>query len=309
MRWATFVHEGAERTGVVDDGVVHLHSPDVGLLTLLREGIDLVAEGERLVRDTRRQLPLEGVRLRAPVPSPPSIRDFYAFEEHARNARRTRGLQLDPQWFELPVFYFSNPASVVGPTDPVPIAPGSCRYDYELEVAAVIGIEGSDLEPHQAEHHIAGYCVMGDFSARDLQAREMRLGLGPAKAKDTATSLGPWLVTPDELQAYQDGDRLRLAMSAQVNGVDYSSGSLGDIYWSFGQMVSYASRGTTVRPGDVFGSGTVGSGCILELSALHGEDRYPWLVPGDIVRLEVQSLGVLEHEIVPAPRPDPAPLR
>ena len=294
---------------MVDKGVVHAQSPGTKLLDLLRHGADLVVEGERLIADAAESFPLDEVQLRAPIPEPPSIRDFYAFEEHATNARRTRGLSLDPDWFELPVFYFSNPASVVGPYDPVPIAPGSQRWDYELEVAAVIGRPGSDLDPDSAESHIAGYCVMADFSARDLQAREMRLSLGPAKGKDTATSLGPWLVTPDELEANRSGERFELAMTAGVNGVEYSSGSLGDIYWTFGQMISYASRGTTVRPGDIIGSGTVGEGCILELSALHGTDRYPWLEAGDTVRLEVQGLGVLEHEIVPASRPVPAPLK
>lgn len=309
MKWVSFVHNGTEGVGVVDEEVIHAHAPGVDLLQLLEEGTDLVGEGERLIAQAARRFELGDVQLRAPIPSPPSIRDFYAFEEHAQNARRARGLELVPEWFELPVFYFSNPASVVGPRDPVPMAPGTERWDYELEVAAIIGKPGSDLDPSEAEDCIAGYCVMADFSARDLQAREMRVGLGPAKGKDTATSLGPWLVTPDELRGHRTGNRLDLAMAARVNGTDYSAGSLGDIYWTFGQMIAYASRGTTVRPGDVIGSGTVGTGCILELSALHGESQYPWLRPGDTVRMEVESLGALEHRIVPAPRPDPAPLR
>ena len=156
---------------------------------------------------------------------------------------------------------------------------------------------GSDLDPGSAERHIAGFAVMNDWSARDLQRREMKLSLGPAKGKDFATSLGPFLVTPDELEPYRKGRAFDLAMTASVNGVEYSRASLADIYWSFGEMLAYASRGTTLVPGDVIGSGTCGTGCILELSLVHGEEAYPWLKPGDEVVLEVERLGRLPNRV------------
>ena len=181
------------------------------------------------------------------------------------------------------------------------------RFDYELEVAAVVGRGGSDLDPRTAEEHIAGYTVMCDWSARDLQQREQRGNLGPAKGKDTATSFSGFLVTPDELEPYLAGNAYRLEMTASVNGKPYSKGNLADIYWRFGELLAYASRGTTLRPGDIIGSGTVGGGCILELSAVHGPEAYPWLQPGDTVRLEVAELGIIEsaHRARPAGHPAP----
>ncbi|MGQ0802279.1 MAG: fumarylacetoacetate hydrolase family protein [Actinomycetota bacterium] len=236
--------------------------------------------------------------MRLPPPTqPPSIRDFYAFEEHVATARRARGLEMVPEWYEAPVFYFSNPHSVIGTDQPVAAPPGCEELDYELEVAAVVGIEGRDLDADDAEGHIAGFTIMNDWSARDLQRREMKVGLGPAKGKDFATSLGPWLVPPDELADRRAGKAYDLAMTARVNGREYSSGNLADLHWSFGEMLAHASRGTRLVPGDVIGSGTCGTGCILELSLVHGSDEYPWLVPGDVVELEVERLGVLRNPI------------
>jgi 2-keto-4-pentenoate hydratase/2-oxohepta-3-ene-1,7-dioic acid hydratase in catechol pathway len=226
-----------------------------------------------------------------------TVRDFYAFEEHVATARRARGLEMEPDWYELPVFYFSNPYAVLGPDDPVAAPPGCEELDYELEVAAVVGRSGRDLDPQHAEEHIAGFTIMNDWSARDLQRREMRLGLGPAKGKDFATSLGPSLVALDELEDRRAGKAYDLAMTARVNGREYSRGNLADAHWSFGEMLAYASRGTRVAPGDVIGSGTCGTGCILELSLVHGHDAYPWLYPGDVVELEVERLGVLRNTV------------
>ena len=165
-------------------------------------------------------------------------------------------------------------------------------------MAAVVGRAGSDLTPAEAEEHIAGYTIFCDWSARDVQARESTVGLGPAKGKDGATSIGPVLVTPDELEPYRSGKGYRLAMRASLNGRDIGGGSWADIHWSFGQMLAYGSRGTELRPGDVIGSGTVGTGCLLELSGLHGSQRYPWLRPGDVVTVEVERLGALTGRIV-----------
>ena len=198
------------------------------------------------------------------------------------------------------MFYFTNPSAVCGPHDDVAISPGSSQFDYELEIAAVVGRPGSNLSPGQADSHIAGYTVMCDWSARDLQMREMRQLLGPAKGKDSATSLGPALLTADELEPRRRGRAYDLEMTASVNGVPYSRGNLADLHWSFGQMLAYASRGTRVQVGDVLGSGTVGSGCILELSGLHGTEQYPWLGPGDEVRLEVEQLGAIVARITEA---------
>jgi fumarylacetoacetate (FAA) hydrolase len=219
---------------------------------------------------------LDEVRLLAPVRRPPAVRDFYAFEEHVRNAAQVTGRPGVPdEWYEIPAFYFSNPAAIYGPGEEIPYPEGSEALDYELEVAAVIGAEG----------RIGGFTVMNDWSARDLQRREMRIGLGPAKGKDFATSLGPAIVTPDEL-----GD-LRLEMIARVNGEERSRGNLGDMYHSWEAIVDHAARNTVLLPGDVLGSGTVGTGCILE----HGDER--WLQPGDEVELEVEGIGVLRNRV------------
>ena len=276
------------------------------LLGLLGDdGSRLAEAGERVAGGPADVVPLDGADLLAPIPRPPSVRDFYAFEQHVRTARQRRGLEMDPDWYELPVFYFSNPVAVVGPGAGVAVPPGSSQLDFELEVAAVVGLGGRDLGPSEAERHIAGYCVMNDWSARDLQRREMKLSMGPVKGKDFATSLGPLLVTPDELEPYRSGQAFDLAMSAAVNGTEYSRASLADIYWSFAQMLAYASRGTELVAGDVIGSGTCGTGCILELSLVHGEDAYPWLAPGDEVTLEVEHLGRLTNVVAEGSTPKP----
>ena len=219
--------------------------------------------------------PLEDVRLLAPVLHPPSVRDFYAFEQHVKTARARRGLDVPAEWYEQPVFYFSNPGAIYGPDAEIPYPDGTQELDYELEVAAVIGARG----------RIGGFTIMNDWSARDLQRHEMKVGLGPAKGKDFATSLGPVVVTPDEF------DGSRATMVARVNGQERSRGELGDMHYSWRQIVEHAARNTTLRPGDVLGSGTVGTGCILE----HGDGR--WLRPGDVVELEVDGIGVLRNTV------------
>ena len=296
MRWVTYTSpDGADRAGLVVNDVVH--GLDAPLLNLLG---DLAAAGQRARSAPAETLPLAEARLRAPVPQPPSVRDFLSFEEHAKNACAALGRDVDPVWYSQPVFYFTNPAAVRGPHDDVPISPGSQRFDYEVEVAAVVGRPGADLTPAEAEACIAGYTVFVDWSARDVQGVESRVGLGPAKGKDGATSLGPLLVTPDELEDRRSGRGYALAMSASVNGVHQGGGSWADIHWSFGQMLAYASRGTLLRPGDVVGSGTVGSGCLLELSSLHGAEKHPWLQPGDIVTVEIEQLGAVRAKITSA---------
>jgi 2-keto-4-pentenoate hydratase/2-oxohepta-3-ene-1,7-dioic acid hydratase in catechol pathway len=298
VRWATYHSPaaGAERPALLVDGALHGLRGDERLIDLLDR---LPDAAERAVADPLEIVPEADAVLRAPIPAPPSIRDFMAFEEHVVTSMQAIGQVLDPTWYEIPVFYFTNPAAVLGPRDDVAISPGSSMFDYELEVAAVIGTPGSDIDPAGAAAHIAGYTILCDWSARDLQMREMKLGLGPAKGKDSATSLGPYLVTPDEL-----GD-LDLAMTASVNGTPYSAGRLSDLYWSFEQLIAYASRGTRLVPGDVIGSGTVGTGCILELSRVHGAERYPWLAAGDEVRLSVQGLGEQRARVTAGRAPIP----
>ena len=306
MRWVSYATEGrAPRVGLVVGDVVHGLEPALTLLELLGDdGERLSLAGERARVDPSEVRHLADVRLLAPIPQPPTIRDFYAFEQHVKTARQRRGLEMEPDWYELPVFYFSNPYAVFGPDAAVPAAPGSQEIDYELEVAAIIGRTGQNLDPSEAGAHIAGFTVMNDWSARDVQRREMKLSMGPVKGKDFATSLGPMLVTPDELESARGGRAYDLAMIARVNGTEYSRASLADIHWSFPEMIAYASRGTWVRPGDVIGSGTCGTGCILELSLVHGAERYPWLQVGDVVDLEVERLGVLRNRVV-----EGAPLR
>lgn len=300
MRWVTYLSpaDGRERAGLLRDGEVRAPDATASLLGLIEADGGLDAAAAQAERTPAEVVDAAGLRLRAPIPRPPAVRDFLAFEEHLRNAAKALGRTELPQaWFEQPVFYFTNPAAICGPNEDIAISPGSAAFDYEVEVAAVIGRGGANLTPDDAESHIAGYTVLCDWSARDLQKREQTIGLGPVKGKDSATSLGPVLVTPDELEPYRSGRGFTLAMSGSVNGQRYGGGSWSDIYWSFGQMIAYASRGTHLRPGDVIGSGTVGTGCILELSGLYGRERYPWLQPGDTVHIEVEQLGTVTGRI------------
>jgi fumarylacetoacetate (FAA) hydrolase len=234
--------------------------------------------------------------MRTPLPPVASIRDFYAFEQHVKTARQLRGLGMTPEWYEVPVFYFSNPAGVIGPDEPVWAPRDSQALDFELELACVIGQECRDVPADdRALEVVAGFTIMNDWSARDLQRKEMAVGLGPSKGKDFATSLGPELVTFDELEGrYRDG-RLHLEMTAAVNGRILSRGDAGSMYWTWPQLIAHASRDTRLRPGDVLGSGTVGTGCILELTpdAVGG-----WLKPGDVVELIVEHLGTLRNHVV-----------
>ncbi len=303
MRWSSYCSpvDGTRRVGLLHEGSLHGLQQGVTLIELIGDADRLRAAAREARREPSEVLDPAAVQLLAPIPVPPSIRDFMAFDAHMQTSASALGHEVGAVWFEQPVFYFSNPAAVRGPTDDVAIAPGSTRFDFELEVAAIIGRPGADLRVAEAADHIAGFVVLCDWSARDLQKREMLAMLGPAKGKDSATSLSGWLVSPDELEAARDGDSYSLEMTASVNGRAYSSGNLSTMYWSFPELLAYASRGTELRTGDVIGSGTVGTGCILELSRVHGNDAYPWLKSGDEVRLEVEELGTIEAHILPSP--------
>jgi fumarylacetoacetate (FAA) hydrolase len=240
---------------------------------------------------------LSGLALRTPVPYPPTIRDFYAFEQHVKAARARRNAEMIPEWYEIPVFYFSNTAALFGTDERVPYPAASHEVDFELEMACVIGQEGGDIAADDAPAYIAGYMVMNDWSARDLQRQEMKMSLGPAKGKDFATSLGPWLVTPDELEDRRVGsgadERYDLAMMGRINDDQLSNDNFKTIYFTFPQMIARASQHVRLRPGDIIGSGTCGTGCILEL----GTERHRWLRPGDVVEMEIERLGVLRNTL------------
>ncbi|MGW1780008.1 fumarylacetoacetate hydrolase family protein [Streptomyces sp. NPDC002143] len=298
MRIASYLHEGRRRCGVVEDTVVRA----------LPDGVPpLEAVGAHPVGAA---VPLSEVRLLPPL-QPPTVRDFVTFEEHVEGVRRSvdGASGVPEQWYAAPTFYFTNPYAVYGPFDDIPLPPGSQVLDFELEVAAVIGKEGRDLTPEQARDHILGYTVLNDWSARDLQSAEMRVGLGPCKGKDTATTLGPYLVTADELEKYRDADGfLRLALTAEVNGEVVGEDLLSHMSWTFEEMVAYASRGTAVRPGDVLGSGTCGNGgCLAELWGVRGEQSPPPLRPGDTVTLTVEGIGTVSNTVVAGVDPVPLP--
>jgi len=241
------------------------------------------------------------VTLHSPIPRPPSMRDGYAFRQHVETARRNRGLDMIPEFDQFPVFYFTNHQAVVGP-GPVHVRDQHLdRLDFELEAAIVVGKQGRDLKANTADAHIFGLLIMNDFSARALQMEEMKLSLGPAKGKDFATGLGPYLVTLDELEGKStktaNGLSFDLGMRAFVNDVQVSTGNVKDMNWTFAQILERASYGVTLYPGDVIGSGTCGTGCFLELNGSKITDNQ-WLKPGDRVALEIDGLGRLDNTIV-----------
>jgi 2-keto-4-pentenoate hydratase/2-oxohepta-3-ene-1,7-dioic acid hydratase in catechol pathway len=307
---------GTARVGYLDgELIVPVAGGDgqAGLDAVLDLAMAANADPDLCPRPDGDPVPLASARLLAPVASPPSIRDFYAFEQHVRTARSRRGKEMHPDWYELPIFYFTNPAAVLGPGDPVAAPPRSAELDYELEVACVLGRGGANLRLDDADATVAGFMVMNDWSARDVQRREMALSLGPAKGKDFATSLGPTLVTTAEFAPGGLREVPSAVMTATVNGVEWSRADLDGLWWSFAEMLVYASEAAPVGRGDVLGSGTCGTGCILELSLVHGADKYPYLQPGDEVELEVAGLGVLANRVVagdaPAFQPDPDRMR
>lgn len=303
MRWATYVSaaDGGEHAALLDGDSLHALPAGEALIDLLGDdGEALEAAATRALENPFEVVPETEADLLAPVPRPPSVRDFLAFENHYVNTRRGLGLKVEPVFYEQPSFYFSNPAAIVGPAAEIGMAPGTSEFDFELEIGIVIGMPGANLAPAEAARHIAGYTILCDWSARDLQAIETVFGTGPTKGKDTATSIGPYLVTPDELEPFRSERGFDLKMTATVNGEPYSEGNWSSIYWDVPQLLAFASRGTEIRTGDVIGTGTVGTGSIMELAAVHGSDRYPWLRDGDEVVLEVENLGTVRGRVAPA---------
>ncbi|MCF1597695.1 fumarylacetoacetate hydrolase family protein [Streptomyces muensis] len=313
MRFAAYEHEQQHRVAVVEeDGTLHPVPGACSLTELIRcgDGLDALLRAGAATLDVPPGPHVSEVRLLPPL-QPPTVRDFVTFEEHVEGVRRSvDGVGGVPEaWYDAPTFYFTNPYAVIGAHDDVPVPPGSEVLDFELEVAAVIGREGRDLTPQQARDHIIGYTVFNDWSARDLQSREMQVRLGPCKGKDTAATLGPYLVTADELEPYRDTDGfLRLALTASVNGEVVGKDLLSNMSWTFEEMVAYASRGTVVRPGDVLGSGTCGNGgCLAELWGVRGEQSPPPLKPGDTVTLTVEGIGTVSNTVVAGRNPQPLP--
>jgi 2-keto-4-pentenoate hydratase/2-oxohepta-3-ene-1,7-dioic acid hydratase in catechol pathway len=311
MRFATYEQHGRSRLATVEDDGTLYPCPGTGtLLDLIQAGPEALREAGNASLDVPRGPHVSQVRLLPPL-QPPSVRDFVTFEEHVEGVRRSiDGIPGAPDaWYDAPTFYFTNPYAVIGAHDDVPVPPGSQALDFELEVAAVIGREGRDLTPEQARDHIIGYTIYNDWSARDLQSREMQVSLGPCKGKDTATTLGPCLVTADELEPYRDSDGfLRLALTAEINGEVVGKDLLSNMSWTFEEMTAYASRGTWVRPGDVLGSGTCGNGgCLAELWGVRGRQDPPPLKPGDTVTLTVEGIGTVSNTVVPGAEPVAVP--
>lgn len=229
----------------------------------------------------------------APVPSPRSLRTFCAFENHVKATRSHHGLEMVEEWYEIPIFYYSNHQAILGPNTEIPYPTGSESLDYGLGIAAIVGRKGKNISAVDADEYIVGYTIMNDWSARDTLKQEMQTGIGPAKGKDFATSLGPYLVTVDELSSFRDGENYNLPMTTTVNGEHYSSGNWNTLYHSFARMIERASANCTLYPGDVIGSGTMEGGCVLEL----GPEEYGWLQPADKVSLAIEGFGTLTNTI------------
>ena len=309
MRFATVDHHGDIRAAVVVGEVLHLFDAGTTVLDLVRSGLPAALASGAEVVNTAPPVPASETIFQAPF-RPPTIRDFVVFEEHVEGVRRSvqDASGVPDAWYAAPHFYFANPHTVTGPDTAIAAPAGSRALDFELEVAAVVGSAGHDLTVDRARHHIFGYTILNDWSARDLQKLEMQVGLGPAKGKDFADTLGPVVVTADELDGYLDADGfLTLSCSVSVNGVEVGSDVLSNMGWTFPAMVAYASRDSAVEPGDVLGSGTVGhGGCLAEWWGRRGEQDPPPLQPGDTVTLTVQGIGVLTNSVGAQSLPTPA---
>lgn len=317
MKLVSYLHNEKEQCGVLAGGYVYptggMNMPATmwGLLNewekwypRLKGVQDDIAAGKLVT-----QLELDAVAILAPVPRPASCRDGYAFRQHVAAARRNRKVAMIPEFDAYPVFYFTNHNSIKGPGAIRCMPDHFQKLDFELEAAIVIGKGGRNIRAEEADAHIAGLMIMNDLSARTFQMEEMLLNLGPAKGKDFATAIGPWLVTPDELKEFEmppkenhTGKNWNLKMTCCVNGIQVSAGNLGDMDWTFAEIIERASYGVNLYPGDVIGSGTVGTGCFLELNGTgklnDPEYQEQWLQDGDEVAMEIEGLGVLRNTII-----------
>ncbi len=320
MKWVTYQGADGERAGVLSGDTIYAMPAGVTLLDLIGRGADRLRQaGEDAQRSPAAVVALDEVRLMAPIPRPPSIRDSLCFLDHMRNCQAALGAGrvLADTWYRIPAFYFACPATVLGPYEDAPMAPGSAWQDFELEIAAVIGTGGKNLTVEQAEQAIIGYTIFNDWSARDLQQMESQLRIGQGKGKDSGVTLGPYLVTPDELEPYRRDGKLDLQVTALVNDTVIGSGSTSQMDWTFGEVISHASRGVTLCPGDVIGSGTVPTCTLVEHLNPTALESFPgWLHDGDVVTLQVQGLGETRqtvrasstpHPLAARPNPDAAP--
>ena len=304
MKFVSYIYNKQESYGLLDgQNIYDIKNTSVAkfpttLLGFIEDSQALTTVKKVAVELMKNTIPLNSVKLLAPVPCPPSMRDGYAFRQHVETARRNRGLEMIPEFDQFPVFYFTNHQAVTGPGEVEVQKQHLEKLDFELEVAIVIGKKGKNISVSEADDHIFGYTIMNDWSARALQMEEMKLNLGPAKGKDFATSIGPFLVTRDELyknnqlKKSSKGDVLDAGMKAFLNGKQYSEGNVNQMNWTFAQIIERASYGVTLYPGDVIGSGTVGTGCGLELGRR--------LKHGDVVELEIERIGVLRNRVLTA---------
>ena len=321
MKLVSYLQEDIDRLGVlVEDRVYEMEAlhPDLPnsmsmFLNFWDDAFPVAQAGVEFVKSGRigkeRGVPLESLQLLAPIPFPTSCRDGYAFRQHVAAARRNRKVEMIPEFDQYPIFYFTNHHSVEGPGEVECMPDHFEKLDFELEAAIVICKHGRNIKAEVADEYIGGLMIMNDLSARRLQIEEMLLNLGPAKGKDFATTIGPWLVTLDELKTFETapkaghvGKAWNLAMVCRVNGVEVSRGNLGDMDWTFAELIERASYGVNLYPGDVIGSGTVGTGCFLELNGtgkLNDPDyTEQWLQNGDIVEMDIDGLGTLSNTIV-----------
>ena len=324
MKLVSFLKNGKECTGLISgEKVYDVYMLQSGLADSMNEILlhwDEVYPGllklsndiENSSKFKSRGMALHEVNFLAPVPHPASLRDGYAFRQHVETARRNRGLEKTPVFDSFPVFYFGNHHTVKGP-GPVHCMPDHFKkLDFELEAAIVISRKGKNIPAENADEYIAGLMILNDFSARTLQMEEMMLNLGPAKGKDFVTTTGPWLLTLDELKKFEIpckkthvGKSWNLNMSASVNGKTVSKGNLSDMEWTFAELIARASYGVELYPGDIIGSGTVGTGCFLELNGTGklNDPQYQeqWLMPGDEIELNIEALGSLKNKILIEP--------
>ncbi len=317
----SYLKEEHDQLAVLVDGFLYdmekLH-PDLPntmgmFLTYWEESFPVAQEGVAMIEEGRiaqgKGVPVDSVQLLAPVPFPTSCRDGYAFRPHVAAARRNRKVEMIPEFDQYPIFYFTNHHSINGPGDVTCMPDHFEKLDFELEAAIVISKHGRNIKAEEADEYIGGLMIMNDLSARRLQMEEMLLNLGPAKGKDFATTIGPWLVTLDELEEFEVaakdghvGKNWNLGMSCKVNGTQVSKGNLGDMDWTFAEIIERASYGVDLYPGDIIGSGTVGTGCFLELNGTgkFNDEAYQeqWLHNSDIVEMEIEGLGILSNTIV-----------
>jgi fumarylacetoacetate (FAA) hydrolase len=319
MKLVTYLNNNSPKLGIiVNDLIFDVNAQNNALpnnmLTLLNQeerGMDALRELERSIREGKiveNGIAYSQALLLAPVPQPTSCRDGYAFRQHVAAARRNRGVPMIPEFDSYPIMYFTNHNAVQGPGEVLCMPDHFQKLDFELEVAAIIGKKGRNISAEKADAYIAGYTIMNDMSARTLQMEEMLLNLGPAKGKDFSTVIGPYMITPDELESYKVsaktehvGNNYNLDMKCWVNGIEVSSGNVADMDWTFAEIIERCAYGVDVFPGDVIGSGTVGTGCFLELNGtgLLNDKNYKvqWLQPNDIVEMEITGLGKLSNTI------------